>query len=66
MPDVRGLSARAAMRKLTQFGLRARLQGDGFVTAQDPPPGTSVADGTVCRLTLARATLRMVSTTRTP
>lgn len=65
VPDVRGLSARAAMRKLTQFGLRARLQGDGFVTSQDPLPGTAVAEGTVCRLTLARATLRTVSNART-
>ncbi len=65
VPDVRGLSARAAMRKLTQFGLRARLQGDGFVTSQDPLPGTAVADGAECRLTLARAALRTVSNTST-
>ena len=32
VPDVRGLSARAAMRKLMQFGLNARMDGDGFVT----------------------------------
>ena len=55
VPDVRGLSARAAMRKLMQFGLNARIDGDGFVTGQDPQPGTPVNEGTVCRLTLTRA-----------
>ncbi len=54
VPDVRGLSARAAMRKLMQFGLNARIDGDGIVTDQEPQPGTPVDKGTVCRLTLAR------------
>ncbi len=56
VPDVRGLSARAATRKLMQFGLNARIDGDGFVTGQDPQPGTPVDQGAVCRLTLARVT----------
>ena len=54
VPNVRGLSARDAMRKLTKFGLNARIDGDGFVTDQDPQPGTPVDGGTICRLTLAR------------
>lgn len=54
VPDVRGLSARAATRKLMQFGLNARIDGDGIVTDQDPLPGTPVNEGAVCRLTLAR------------
>ncbi|MGC4085704.1 MAG: hypothetical protein QM736_27160 [Vicinamibacterales bacterium] len=54
------------MRKLTRFRLRARMQGDGFVTDQDPLPGTPVTDGSVCRLTLARAIARPVSNSRTP
>jgi cell division protein FtsI (penicillin-binding protein 3) len=58
VPDVRGLSAREAMRKLTKFGLSARMDGDGFVTAQDPQPGTPVDEGSVCRLTLARSLVR--------
>ena len=41
VPDVRGLSARDAMRKLTRFGLSARMQGDGFVAEQDPRAGHS-------------------------
>ncbi|MBS1819854.1 MAG: transpeptidase family protein [Acidobacteria bacterium] len=65
MPDVRGLSARDAVRKLTQFGVRARMHGDGFVTDQDPQPGTQLNDDTVCRLTLARSLTRTVSNTRT-
>jgi cell division protein FtsI (penicillin-binding protein 3) len=58
VPDVRGLSAREAMRKLIRFRLTASMQGDGFVTAQDPPPGTAVDEGTVCHLTLARGGVR--------
>lgn len=58
VPDVRGLSARAAMRKLTKFGLNARIDGDGFVTDQNPQPGTPVDEGTVCHLTLARVSVR--------
>ena len=55
VPDVRGLSARDAMRKLVSVGLSARLTGDGFVVSQDPAPGEPIADGRECRLTLARA-----------
>ncbi|HUR35056.1 MAG TPA: penicillin-binding protein [Vicinamibacterales bacterium] len=60
VPDVRGLSARDAMRKLTRFGLSARMQGDGFVAEQSPAPGTPASEGTVCHLTLARAAVRQV------
>lgn len=55
VPDVRGLGAREAMRKLTKFGLRARMDGDGFVVTQDPLPGTVIDQGQICHLTLARA-----------
>ncbi len=55
VPNVIGLSARVAVRRLTEFGLTARMDGDGFVVRQDPPPGTPAAGGVVCRLTLDRA-----------
>jgi beta-lactam-binding protein with PASTA domain len=54
VPDVRGLSAREATRRLTRFGLQARLQGDGFVATQDPPAGTLISEGAICHLTLTR------------
>jgi beta-lactam-binding protein with PASTA domain len=54
VPDVRGLSAREATRKLIKVGLSARLQGNGFVVSQDPAPGEPVVEGGICRLTLER------------
>jgi cell division protein FtsI (penicillin-binding protein 3) len=60
-PDVRGLSARDAMRKLVKAGLSAQLAGDGYVVSQDPAPGEPIDAGSVCRLTLARAPIRQVA-----
>jgi hypothetical protein len=62
VPDVRGMSAREAMRKLVKAGLSTKLVGDGFVVAQDPQPGSAIEDGAVCRLTLARAAMRAATT----
>ena len=45
MPDLRGLSAREAVRRLVKLGLTARLAGDGFVVSQEPPPGTPLDAG---------------------
>jgi beta-lactam-binding protein with PASTA domain len=59
------MSARDAMRKLTRYGLSARMQGDGFVAEQDPAPGTPVDENSVCRLTLARVPARQTPATRT-
>src|SRR6185295_11552563 len=39
LPDLRGMSAREAMLRLAKLGLPARMTGDGFVVAQDPPAG---------------------------
>jgi membrane peptidoglycan carboxypeptidase len=58
VPDVSGASAREAVRMLVKAGLVARVSGDGFVVSQDPPAGTPVEPGTVCRLTLDRAPAR--------
>ena len=54
MPDLQGLSARDALRRLVTLGLTARIQGDGFVVAQDPAAGTSLDAVGQCRLTLER------------
>jgi cell division protein FtsI (penicillin-binding protein 3) len=54
LPDVRGLSAREALRTLTRIGLTARIAGSGFVVGQDPAPGTPIDPGTICQLWLDR------------
>jgi membrane peptidoglycan carboxypeptidase len=54
IPDLRGMSARDAMRTLMKLGLTAKISGQGFVLAQDPPPGTPFEGGEVCRLQLGR------------
>jgi cell division protein FtsI (penicillin-binding protein 3) len=58
VPDVTGLSAREAIRQLTKLGVNARLSGDGFVVSQDPPAGTPIEPGMVCRLVLDRLAAR--------
>ena len=54
MPDLRGLSARKALRVATRAGLIARLEGSGFVTEQSPAAGTPLGSDEVCELTLRR------------
>lgn len=54
VPDVRGMSARDAMRTLARAGLAARMTGDGFVVSQRPMPGEPPGDG-ACVLTLERS-----------
>ena len=55
MPDLRGLSAREALRTLAQVGLAARVAGDGFVVDQRPAPGVPLERGNTCELTLRRS-----------
>ena len=54
VPDLRGLSARDAVRTLVRLGMTARLSGDGFVVAQDPLPGTLLESEGVCTVMLER------------
>jgi cell division protein FtsI (penicillin-binding protein 3) len=61
LPDLRGLSAREAVRVLTKIGLTARLNGNGVVTSQTPPAGTPIEPGMACELTLARTTVALAS-----
>ena len=45
MPDLRGLSAREALRKLTRLGLTASMSGNGVVLDQQPAAGSVLAPG---------------------
>jgi membrane peptidoglycan carboxypeptidase len=54
LPDLRGLSARDALRILTKMGLTARFHGSGGVAAQVPGPGTPIDPGMTCELWLER------------
>jgi membrane peptidoglycan carboxypeptidase len=54
MPDVRGLSARDALRVLTAAGLVVSVSGSGFVDAQTPAPGDPIDAGDASRLELRR------------
>jgi cell division protein FtsI (penicillin-binding protein 3) len=66
MPDVRGLSARDAMRRLTRLGLSPTLIGDGVVIAQRPSAGDPIAGSTDCRLTLGREPVRRTASAAHP
>ena len=54
MPDLRGQSAREALRALTSIGASARMIGSGFVLEQSPEPGAPLADGEIGVLKLGR------------
>jgi cell division protein FtsI (penicillin-binding protein 3) len=56
LPDLRGLSAREAVRTLVKLGLIVHVSGDGVVVSQDPPAGSALEAGGVCRLVLERVT----------
>jgi membrane peptidoglycan carboxypeptidase len=61
LPDLRGLSAREALRVLTKIGLTARLTGNGAVISQVPAPGTPIEPGMACELKLERAPVAVAS-----
>jgi cell division protein FtsI (penicillin-binding protein 3) len=54
MPDLRGLSAREALKALSRIGMTARMTGDGFVVEQSPEAGSALVRGNPCALTLGR------------
>ena len=60
-PDLRGLSAREALRVLAQLGLTAKLNGAGTVVEQAPAPGSPIERGTAASLTLRRQALKLAS-----
>jgi len=54
MPDLRGLSARQALRGLMKLEVRAHLEGNGFVVEQTPEPGMPIDRDSECVLRLDR------------
>ena len=54
MPDLRGLSARAALRTLARLGLVPRLSGSGLVSDQRPDPGAPIDTASPVQLQLTR------------
>jgi membrane peptidoglycan carboxypeptidase len=54
MPDLHGLSAREALRRMLKLGITARVEGTGFVISQDPPAGAPLEYVSSGRVTLAR------------
>lgn len=50
IPDVRGLDAREAVRRLAAVGVAVELSGNGVVTEQKPGPGALVVRGGTCLL----------------
>ena len=44
VPDFSGLTARQAVVRSAELGLKATLHGSGMVSRQAPPPGTAVEE----------------------
>jgi cell division protein FtsI (penicillin-binding protein 3) len=55
MPDLGGMSARDALKRLVALGLRPRIHGDGIVVAQRPDVGTPLDEAVPSELWLDRA-----------
>src|SRR5215831_14732271 len=55
MPDLRGMSAREALRSLSRIGMTARMSGDGVVVGQTPVAGAALVRGEACQLRLGRS-----------
>ena len=53
-PDLRGLSARDALRSLARLGVIGQLHGAGLVVAQRPEAGTPIEQGSSSTLWLQR------------
>jgi len=66
VPDLSGLSARDAVRRLVKLGMSARVTGDGFVVSQTPPAGSPIDGDAVCRLTLERWPTRHAAASNHP
>jgi cell division protein FtsI (penicillin-binding protein 3) len=60
VPDLLGMSARDAVRRLVKLGMNARVTGDGFVVSQMPAAGAPIEGDAVCRLILDRRPSRHV------
>jgi membrane peptidoglycan carboxypeptidase len=58
VPDLRGLSLREAVARLSAGGYRAEVRGSGFVLRQHPAAGHPLEAGKSCRLLLASTEAR--------
>jgi cell division protein FtsI (penicillin-binding protein 3) len=65
-PDLTGMSARDALRVLSQLGLTARLQGSGVVTQQYPPAGEPIESASTVVLKLERQSPYHVASSAQP
>ncbi len=54
MPDVRGMSARSAIKRLLEHHVNARIAGDGLVVEQFPEAGAPLVPGENAILKLSR------------
>ncbi len=63
MPDLVGLSAREALRRMARLGVTLRMQGVGVVVAQYPEAGESVAVGGSSTIMLDRDQKRIARAT---
>lgn len=50
LPNLRGLTKREALEKVAELDVQWDMQGSGWVIRQEPPPGTPLADVTLCRM----------------
>jgi cell division protein FtsI (penicillin-binding protein 3) len=66
VPDLRGMSARDALRALMKIGMNAHVSGDGFVVSQEPAAGSAFEGESVCRLVLDRWPARHPNTASRP
>jgi cell division protein FtsI (penicillin-binding protein 3) len=66
VPDLHGMSARDAVRKLVKLGMTARMSGDGFVVSQVPAAGAPIDGDALCSLVLERwpSSRRVVTASR--
>ena len=51
MPDLVGLSMRAALKWLDDMNVEIRIKGRGVLSGQKPQPGARLKEGTTCYLT---------------
>jgi cell division protein FtsI (penicillin-binding protein 3) len=54
VPDLHGMSGREAIRTMGKLGVTVSVSGDGFVTSQNPEPGTPLEPGAIARVVLSR------------
>lgn len=52
IPDASGLDVREAVDMIERAGYNVRLSGSGYVSSQEPPPGTQAAAGSTVTLVL--------------